>query len=382
MRVQLLVPDMPDAAELLPWLRRIDANRWYTNFGPLAGELEARLRGVLQAGREKPLHVTCVSNATAGIELALTALGLRPGARVLVPALTFVATATAIVRAGFEPVVADVDAGTWTLTPAIAQAACAAMPIDAVLTVATFGVPHEIAEWDAFGACTKVPTLIDAAGAWGNQRSDGHTPVIFSLHATKSLGAGEGGLIASTDPDLVSRIRRASNFGINLDAEATTPVGQVAQSGTNAKLSEYHAAVGLANLLRWNERAALRRTLMADMRARLAAVPGLEPVWQQGGADLVRSLLCFGVASSAQREAIEVACARAGVATRRWYLPTLDRHPAFAACNRIGELPVAKQLDATLIGLPFHLHFSTSDMETVIAAVESGVTQSGAIADS
>lgn len=382
MRVQLLVPDMPEAAELLPWLQRIDANRWYTNFGPLAGELEARLREELQVHCDKPLHATCVANATAGLELALAAMGLRPGARVLVPALTFVASATAIVRAGFEPVVADVDAGNWTLTPALAQAACTATPIDAVLTVATFGVPHAVAAWDDFSARTNIPALIDAAGAWGNQRCNGRTPVVFSLHATKSLGAGEGGLIASTDRELVRRIRVAANFGINLDADAPTPIGQVAQPGTNAKLSEYHAAAGLANLARWHDRATRRRALMTEMRARLAALPGLVPVWQQGDANLVRTLLCFSVASGAQRSAIERACADAGIATRRWYLPTLDRHPAFAACTRVGELPVAARLGATLIGLPFHLHFASADLDAVIAAVERGVAQSATSAAS
>ncbi|MBL8378169.1 MAG: DegT/DnrJ/EryC1/StrS family aminotransferase [Burkholderiales bacterium] len=375
MRVELLVPDMPTAAELLPWLERIDANRWYTNFGPLAGELEARLREELQAAGEKPLFVTSVSNATAGLELTLAALGVKPGARVLVPALTFVASATAIVRAGCEPVVADIDAGNWTLTPAIAQAACARTRVDAVLTVSTFGVPHEVAAWDDFSARTSIPALIDAAGAWGNQRCNGRTPVVFSLHATKSLGAGEGGLIASTDSAIVSGVRRATNFGINLDASAPTPFGQVAQPGTNAKLSEYHAAVGLANLARWNERATRRRALMAEMRTRLAALPGLVPAWQQGDTSLVRTLLSFGVASGSLRDAIEEACALAGIATRRWYLPTLDRHPAFVTCERAGELPVATRLCETLIGLPFHLHLASADKDAVIVAVERGVAR-------
>ena len=106
-RIPLLIPDMPLAEELLPWLKRIDATRWYSNFGPLVRELEGALIGMFALRNDKALHLTTVSNCTAGLELALIALDLKPGSRVLVPALTFVATATAVIRAGHVPVIAD-----------------------------------------------------------------------------------------------------------------------------------------------------------------------------------------------------------------------------------------------------------------------------------
>ena len=78
-RVQLLVPDMPSMEELSPWLKRIDQSRWYSNFGPLCRELEAKLGEMFAARNPLPLHLTTVSNATLGLELALTALDLEPG---------------------------------------------------------------------------------------------------------------------------------------------------------------------------------------------------------------------------------------------------------------------------------------------------------------
>src|SRR5689334_13977749 len=101
-RIPLLVPDMPSADELLPYLRRIDASRWYTNFGPLVDELERELRESL--GEASQAALTTVANCTLGLELALAASGLAPGARVLLPALTFVATGMAVRRAGYTPV--------------------------------------------------------------------------------------------------------------------------------------------------------------------------------------------------------------------------------------------------------------------------------------
>ena len=372
-RIPLLVPDMPLAEELLPWLKRIDATRWYSNFGPLVRELESALIGMFAERSDKSLHLTTVSNCTAGLELALLALDLKPGSRVLVPALTFVATATAVLRAGHLPVIADVDPHTWLLTPAIARAALARETLDAILPVATFSCPHEIEGWNAFIAETGLPVVIDAAAAFGNQWECGRTTLVFSLHATKSLAAGEGGMVVSRDFDLIARIRKLSNFGINLDPHEVTPVGQVEMPGINAKMSEYHAAIGLANLAKWPALAASRVELHARYAGRLGEIAGLEPRWQRVPAQTVRTLMCFRVRSAGLREAIEVACAASGIETRRWYLPPLNRHFAFAALPVAGSLQEANCLFDELVGLPFHSGLSPANLDAIISAVSRAV---------
>ena len=98
-----MMPSLPTADDLLPYLRRIDANRWYSNFGPLVGEFEARIAASFAGAGD--CHVVSVSSCTAGIELALRALSLPAGAPILVPALTFIATASAVRCAGLSPVV-------------------------------------------------------------------------------------------------------------------------------------------------------------------------------------------------------------------------------------------------------------------------------------
>src|SRR5688572_20188916 len=105
-RIPLLLPSMPSADALLPFLRRIDANRHYTNFGPLCLEFEAWLAQRAPA-RDGGWAVTTMANATLALELALQAFDLAPGARVLLPAITFVASATAVLRRGLVPVIAD-----------------------------------------------------------------------------------------------------------------------------------------------------------------------------------------------------------------------------------------------------------------------------------
>jgi len=360
--IKLLIPDMPRAEALAPYLARIDAARWYTNFGPLVNELEDALAGQFAPGN----HIVTVASGTAGLELALAGLGLPAGARVLLPDFTFVATATAILRCGFLPVLGDVDPRSWLLTPAIARAAIAAQPVDAVMPVATFGCPQDPDAWDRFSEETGLPVVIDAAGAFGNQRAGLRAHAVFSLHATKALGAGEGGFVVSCDAALVERIRRLSNFGI----DAAT--GIVDRPGTNAKLSEYHAAVALAALESWPARADARR---AQWRAFLEIMRELCPTLavQERPETGTYTIAPVMLPSQAVPETVIDALARAGVQTRRWYCPPLSRHPAFAAVARAGPRPGVESVSGRVLGVPFHLELSRADLRRVFDTLRRAI---------
>ena len=358
--IAVLVPDLPHAEDLLPWLQRIDAQRWYTNRGPLVREFEQRLQPMVADGD----GVTCValSSGMSALELGLRALGIGPGHRVLMPSLTFPATALAVRRCGAEPVFADVCPHGWVLTPEIARAAIESVPIDAVMPVACFGRPVPTGEWDRFARETGLPVLVDAAAALGSQRVGLHAHFVFSLHATKPLGVGEGGLFVSPDPARTDRVRRLSNF----DFEHS--LVQSAQ-GTNAKLSEYAAAIGLAQLERWPSLATRRRTLFEHYRELLGRVEG---VAMQGGLTTAPATLCVTLPVDAL--GVGSALADAAIETRRWYLPPLHEHPPFRDTRRIGpagnsELPVTARLASSLLGLPFHTLLGEQDAARVVAAL-------------
>lgn len=368
--IPLLVPDMPSPEELLPWLERIHAVKKYSNFGPLVLELESNFARRFGIDRTQ---LATVSSATQGLELVLQALELPAESRVLVPALTFVATATAVIRAGHKPVLADVDAQNWMLTPDIARTICERMQIDAVLPVATFGMPHDMQAWQQFEQDTKLPVIIDAAAAYGSQWLQGFQgTLVFSLHTTKSLPAGEGGLVVSTRPGLCSKIRQLSNFGINLDPSSVSmPVGALASLGTNAKMSEYHAAVGLISLQKWEKNADARRLLNAELMAELNKASGQRLVWQAeglGGQVMAPTLLCAQLPDSNTREVLENACKNAYVMTRRWYQPVLNRINVINARSITLEAPNAEALGLTLLGLPFFLGM-TSEQKSRLAEV-------------
>ncbi len=254
--IPVLKPDMPSADQLLPYLRRIDAAQQYANFGPLNRELEERLSAECTAVSELQVHLTTVANCTVGLQLALMACVERPRVKVLVPSLTFPGTVSGILQAGFEPVLADVDPARWVLTPEIARKAMMRVRgIRAVMPVAAYGAALDVAAWDRLTEDTGVPVVIDAAGAFGNQRVGQRTLVAFSMHATKALGAGEGGFVASRDPDVIARVRRLSNFGY------MNAGGLISDIGVNGKMSEYAAAVGLAAMDRWADICEQRRSL-------------------------------------------------------------------------------------------------------------------------
>ena len=355
-RIPLLVPDMPGRAELEPFLAEMDVARWYTNFGPLLRRFEREIGHLLGAS-----SLTTVANGTFALELGLSALDLPRGAKVLIPALTFVATASAVLRAGLEPVIADVDADSWVLTPAIARAAMKRSRFDCVLPVAAFGCPLPADVWDAFSTDTGVPVLIDAAGAFGNQRPGMRTALAFSLHATKAFGVGEGGIVVSGDAGFVERVRRLSNFGIDASTGFSEAVG------SNAKMSEFHAAVGLAALARWPERSRLRSELHRRYLAALQRdCPSL--THQVRPADGVYTIFQVALPNGADRGAVAAALAVRGIETRAWYLPLVPDHPAYAGCESL-DLSVARSLGPRLLGLPFHPGLGDTDIGRICATI-------------
>lgn len=367
--IPLLTPLLPDRAALMPYLEQMDRSRHYSNFGPLNTSLEARLAALFRSYTEHSLHVTTVSNATQGLELALSGSGLPPHSKVIVPALTFVASLTAIIRAGHIPVVADIDPYSWLLTPEIAAETALRTGAKAVLAVAAFGQPQDTVRWAALQESTGLRVFIDAAGAFGSQWIEvPDIPVVYSMHATKALAAGEGGMVVSGDDRLNAHIRQLSNFGINLDDNAGLPVGHLSFVGTNAKLSEYHAAVAHASLDQWDMQVKLRQDVYRPYRQALESACGNHLQWQAGVPVTAPTMLCVRVAAEA-RQRLERICQQQQIATRRWYQPLLHQHSTHILLVR-QLTPVAEAIASGLIGLPFSPFMTPVEIDRVVAAVQ------------
>lgn len=356
-RIPVARPRLAPVEAALPYLRRIDEAQLYSNFGPLNAELEARLAA--RFGLAAGCVVTC-ANATLGLTLALQRAAAAGGTCCLMPAWTFAATAHAALAAGLTPVLADVDPATGALTPDLAQAAAehATGPVAAVVPVAPFGLPLDLAAWAEFERRTGIAVVLDAAAGFDALRPAALAAVV-SLHATKILGIGEGGFIVSRDQEAIVDLRRRSNFGFNGRRDAEL-------AGANGKISEYAAAFGLAALDLWPARRAQHQAVLGYYRAGLADAPGLS--FAPG---LGEAWVCSTCNIEAEAEAvleIEAELAAAGIATRRWWGRGLQGHQAFARLPR-APLPITEALAARTLGLPCWPEAPRAALDEVIAIV-------------
>jgi dTDP-4-amino-4,6-dideoxygalactose transaminase len=349
-------PRLPSAAAITPYLERIDAARWYSNFGPLLRELEGRIAARFQPGT----HIVTVANATQALTLALKAMDLPASGYVAIPAWTFVATAHAVMQAGLNPWFVDVDPQTWMLDPA-QVAELVARPghgIVAVVPVCAFGALGDLAGWRAFRERTGIPVIVDAAAAF-DTLDDATLPAVVSLHATKVLGVGEGGFLATTDEAFAKRVELMTVFGFQGRREAQIP-------GTNAKLSEYAAAVGLAAFDAWpGDRL---RWMRAAQALRIALIGRPEVRFQPGwGSDWITSVCMVGLPDGATPGVVD-ALAEAGVDTRRWWGHGCHRDAAFAAVRR-EDLSATDRLAQSTIGLPFSIDITAEEIRRAAEAL-------------
>lgn len=354
--IPLLVPSLPTVDEILPYLRKIDENRIYTNYGPLSLEFTARLAQRYSSESGQP-GVTLTSSGTTAIELALR-LRARPNFRYcLMPSFTFIATAHAVANAGLEPFFCDVDASSLSLTPEIAHHVIDKMPARpaVVLVVSPFGAPPPLKIWEKFEEETGIPVVFDAAAAAVSISTVNAQPQCVSLHATKALGIGEGGAILSTDSDLIAKSKAMTGFGFTGEGRVST------LRGGNYRISEYDAAIGLAVLSRLDQ-------VMRDLQkitGYYANELRLLDVKMQNGVGHEWVTMTFNVIVPTQRaNLIKKALDENGIPWRHWWGMGCHSHPAFAGILA-GDLTVTNEIAPRVIGLPFHRLLSQADVSEV-----------------
>ncbi len=351
--IALMRPKLPDSAALAPYLKEIDENRWYSNFGPLERRFEARLAEHFAIGARE---LVCVSNGTQGLIVALQSVTRAPVGYCVMPAFTFAATAHAAVAAGLEPWFVDVEAETWTLTPEMLREQLPRLdePVAAVMPVAPFGAAPDVAGWDAFCEETGIPVVIDAAASFDTAIA-GHSPVMISLHATKALGIGEGGIVLCRRPDAIERARAGRNFGFREERVSLV-------AGTNAKLSEYGAAVGLAALDIWPETRARLAAVSACYHESFVGLEGVEFAPAFAGEGI--SSTCNVILDSPIGDKVIAALDGADIESRRWWNRGCHREPVFLGCRR-SALPVSEDLAERVVGLPYHGGLRAAEIERI-----------------
>ena len=350
-------PRLPLRDAIAPYLDRIDAARWYANFGPLVRELELRLEARLSGGAQ----AVTVANGTVALTLALRAAGAKPGTLCVMPAWTFVASPHAALAAGLTPYFVDVDPETWMLDPASACAAVAAAPaeVGAIMPVAAFGRVPDLARWRDVADGAGLPVIVDCAAGFDGLAS-APVPVTVSLHATKTVAAGEGGYVVSEDDDFIRRVRSLTTFGFQGERTARMPAG-------NFKISEYAAAVALASLDGWPADRARFALTAQRLRAALALTPQIR--FQGGWGTNWVSSVCVVETPAWAAPAMAEHLNACGVDTRDWWGAGCHLHPAFAHCPR-GPLPVTERLARSTLGLPFFIDLPEAASARIVEALQ------------
>lgn len=353
-------PRLPTIDHLSPYLNRIDVNQWYSNHGPLVCELEERLT----SRWDNSTHVVTVSNATAGVSLTLQALGCAHGTCCLVPTWTFAATPLSVYAAGLIPYFVDVDVDTQL--PNIQQIRSAVKdsdhPVSSLIVVYPFGQPIDHRPWEELAGELGIALVFDAAAAFDAWKPT-TAPSVISLHATKILPSGEGGLVISKDRCLIDEIRARQTFGFVGKRESI-------YQGVNAKMSEYHAAVGLAALDLYPERRAGLYALAKDYKDEinefLSDQVWIEPTF---GESWVSMTLNVRVMSTRNLSEIEHQLEVCGIQTRRWW-------GLCHAMLAMREAPIASTIQGAsllygqTLGLPFFLDDDLRlDVKQVIKAL-------------
>jgi perosamine synthetase len=299
---------------------------------------------------------SAVSSGTAGLHLALRAVGVRDGDEVVTSPLSFVASANVTLYERARPVFADIDPRTLNLDPTAAAAAITERT-RALLPVHIFGYPADMPAFERLAEEHGLAIVEDACEALGAAHADGTPvggrghPAVFGFYANKQLTTGEGGMITFAGPALKERIDSERNQGRAPD------MGWLDHDrlGFNYRLSDVACALGLAQLERLGEMLAARALVAERYRAALAGIDGLElPCADEGGN--VRGWFVFVVQlpRGTDRDETVRALATAGIQSKP-YLPAIHLLSFYRERfgHRAGELPVCEDVAARSLALPF-----------------------------
>jgi perosamine synthetase len=320
-----------------------------------------------------------VSSGTAALHLAVRALRWSRGDEVVTSPLSFVASANCLLYEGAVPVFCDIDARTLNMDPRAAAQACGERTVG-LLPVHLFGYPADLgalerlADDRGLGIVEDACEALGAVDAAGVRVGAGRNPAAFGFYANKQLVTGEGGMLTTDDEGVAARVRSERNQGRGDDMDWLSHE----RLGFNYRLSDVAAALGVAQVERLDHLLAERERVARAYRERLAGIEGLVLPCENEGAE-VRSWFVFVVQlpQDADREQVIAALASDGIASKA-YLPCIHLQPFYRERfgYRGGEFPVAEQVAARSVALPFFTTMGEGEVDRVSDALRRALGRS------
>jgi perosamine synthetase len=364
-KIALAQPDL--TGNELAYVQECVQTGWISSIGRFITEFETGFATI--AGTP---HAVGTNNGTTALHLALTALGVEPGDEVIVPTVTYVATANAVRYCGATPVLVDVLPGTLNLDPAQLEAAVTPRT-KGVISVHLYGIPADVEAIGRFCTERGLFHLEDAAESHG--ATVGGRPVgsfgdaaIFSFFGNKIITTGEGGVVTTNSSELEQRLRLLRGQGMDPQRRYWFPV-----VGFNYRMTNIQAAIGLAQVERFEEIVASRRVIADRYAANLGTLDhALERVDVADGVVPVPWLqnVYLREGDAARRDAVMARLSDSGVDSRPVFYP-MHVLPPFHDESR--AYPVADSWSARGISLPLHTALTLDDVDRVCEALADAV---------
>lgn len=367
-------PNRPSKAAFFAHAEEIWESAWLTNNGPKVQQLETELGQMLGVK-----HVIAVCNATIGLQIAIRALGMS--GEVIVPSFTFVATAHSLEWQGITPIFCDVDPVTHCLDPKRVEQLITPRTTG-IMPVHIWGNICNVEEIQALADKHGLKVLYDAAHAFGCEHAGRMVgnfgdAEVFSFHATKVLNTFEGGCITTNDDEVARIIRLMINFGfIGKD--------QVTHVGSNGKMSEISAAMGLASLQEFGQFVAHNRSNYHAYKAAIDALPGLSIVehCEQEKRNFHYIIVEVADDFALSRDQLVNLLEAENILARRYFYPGCHKMEPYASYypNAGLLLPETEKLTSKLFCLPNSTATTTADIARINELLRFVVANQAALA--